>query len=119
MRARPSTRVLALDGQVARAREATSGLQQSTDAVRKAAEAHEKTVLDLAAVESASQDSRATMLALEQDFEHQRLGLNKILGVKPETKVALREGLSLPTRLAPPNERDLLDGVESRRLDLL
>src|ERR1700730_14212437 len=64
-------RVLGLDAQVARAREATEGLQQSTDAVRKAAEAHEKTVLDLAAVEASSKDSRAHMLALEQDFEHQ------------------------------------------------
>jgi outer membrane protein TolC len=111
-------RVLSLDAQVARASEATAGLQQSTDAVRKATEVHEKTVLDLAAVESASQDSRATMLALEQEFERQRLGLNKILGVEPETNVTLREGLTLPTRLAPPNERELFDGLESRRLDL-
>jgi outer membrane protein TolC len=94
-------------------------LQWSADAVRKAAEVHEKTVLDLAAVESASQDSRATMLALEQEFEKQRLGLNKILGIEPETNVTLREALTLPTRLAPPNERDLFAGLESRRLDLL
>ncbi|PYI83361.1 MAG: hypothetical protein DME54_02825 [Verrucomicrobia bacterium] len=112
-------RVLSLNAQVARAHEANDGLQQSTDAVRKAAEAHEKTVLDLAAVESASQDSRATVLALQQEFERQRLGLNKILGVEPETNVALREGLTLPTRLAPPDERGLFDGLESRRLDLL
>ena len=112
-------RVLGLDAQVVRAREATDSLEESRDTVRKAAEAHEKTVLDLAAVESASQDSRGTMLALEQELEKQRLGLNKILGVEPETKVALREGLSLPTRLTPPDEHDLLDGVDSRRLDLL
>jgi outer membrane protein TolC len=112
-------RVFSLDAQVARAREANDGLQQSTDAVRKAAEAHEKTVLDLAAVESASQDSRATMLALQQEFEKQRLGLNKILGVEPETDVTLRQGLNLPRRLAPPDERGLFDGLESRRLDLL
>src|SRR5438034_1139235 len=112
-------RVLSLDAQIARAREATEGLQQSSDAMRKAVDAHEKTVLDLAAVESATQDSRATMLALEQEFEKQRLGLNKILGVEPETKVALRTGLTLPTRLAPPSQRELSDNVESRRLDLL
>jgi cobalt-zinc-cadmium efflux system outer membrane protein len=111
--------VLSLGAQVARAREANDGLQQSTEAVRKATEAHEKTVLDLAAVESASQDSRATMLTLQQEFEKQRLGLNKILGVEPETKVALREGLSLPTRLASPDEHELLNNLESRRLDLL
>lgn len=112
-------RVLSLDRQAARAREANEGLQQSTDVVRKAVEGHEKTVLDLAAVESASQDSRATMLALEQEFERQRLGLNKILGVEAETNVALRQGLSLPTHLAPPNEHAVFDGLELRRLDLL
>jgi outer membrane protein TolC len=111
-------RVLSLGAQVARAREATDGLQQSTDAVRKATETHEKTVLDLAAVESASQDSRGTMLALEQEFEKQHLGLNRILGVEPETNVTLREGLTLPTRLASPGERGLFDGLESHRLDL-
>ncbi len=77
-------RVLGLDTQLAQARDATEGLQQSADAMRKAVDAHEKTVLDLAAAESASQDSRATMLALEQELEKQRLGLNKILGAEPE-----------------------------------
>jgi outer membrane protein, heavy metal efflux system len=112
-------RVLALNGQVARAGEATDGLQQSTDAMRKAVDAHEKTVLDLAAVESASQDSRATMLALGQEFEKQRLGLNKILGVEPETKIRLRTGLTLPAHLDPPDQHELLYNIESRRLDLL
>ncbi|MFZ3376241.1 MAG: TolC family protein [Chthoniobacterales bacterium] len=112
-------RVIALDAQVARAREGNRGLQESTDAVRQAVDAHEKTVLDLAAVESASQDSRATMLALEQDFERQRLGLNKILGVESQMKVRLRDGLTLPTHLDLPDEHDLLYNIESRRLDLL
>src|SRR5438445_2733607 len=112
-------RVLGLNAQTAQAREATEGLQQSTDAMQKAVDAHEKTVLDLAAVASASQDSRATMLALEQEFEKQRLGLNKILGAEPETKIELRAGLILPSRLAPPDQHDLLDNVESWRLDLL
>jgi len=112
-------RVLGLNAQTAQAREATEGLQQSTDAMQKAVDAHEKTVLDLAAVASASQDSRATMLALEQEFEKQRLGLNKILGAEPETRIELRAGLILPSRLAPPDQHDLLDNVESWRLDLL
>jgi outer membrane protein, heavy metal efflux system len=112
-------RVIALDAQVARAREGNRGLQESTDAVRQAVDAHEKTVLDLAAVESASQDSRATMLALEQDFERQRLGLNKILGVESQVKVRLRDGLTLPTHLDLPDEHDLVYNIESRRLDLL
>jgi len=112
-------RVLALDAEVGRAREATSGLQQSTETMRKATEAHEKTVLDLAAVESASQDSRATMLTLEQEFGKQRLGLNKILGVEPEITVGLLAGLVLPSRMAPPAQHELFNNLESQRLDLL
>lgn len=112
-------RVLGLNSQLSQALEATEGLQQSTDAMRKAVEAHEKTVLDLAAVESASQDSRATMLALEQESHKQRLGFNKILGVEPEMKVAVRAGLILPSRLTPPAQCELADDLESRRLDLL
>src|SRR5262249_62049397 len=112
-------RALGLNAQVAQAREATEGLQQSADAVRKAVDAHEKTVLDLAAAESASQDSRATMLALEQELEKQRLGLNKILGAEPEMTITLQPSLALPTRLAPPRQRQLMDDVESHRLDLL
>ncbi len=112
-------RVVALGAQTRQAREANRGLQESTDAMRKALEAHEKTVLDLAAAEASSQDSRAIMLSLEQDFERQRLGLNKMLGVEPETTVRLRTGLMLPTYLDPPDESDLLMNIESRRLDLL
>src|SRR5437868_15337196 len=89
-------RVLGLDAQVGRAREATGGLEQSAEAMRKAVDAHEKTVLDLSAAESASQESRATMLGLEQEFEKQRLGLNRILGAEPEIRIALRAGLTLP-----------------------
>src|SRR6266513_1097141 len=111
-------RVLGLNAEVSQALEATEGLQQSTDAMRKAVEAHE-TVLDLAAVESASQDSRATMLSLQQELEKQRLGLNKILGVERDVKVALHSGLSLPSRLGPPAQHDLSDNLEWRRLDLL
>src|SRR5262249_15976434 len=101
------------------AREATEGLQQSADAVRKAVDAHEKTVLDLAAAESASQDSRATMLALEQELQRQRLSLNKILGTEPEMTITVQPSLALPTRLAPPPQRRLINDVESQRLDLL
>jgi len=112
-------RVLALDAQVARAREANRGLQESTSAMREALNKHEKTVLDLSAVESASQDSLATMLGLEQEFERQRLGLNKALGAEPTINVRLRAGLTLPTHVDVAGEHDLLANVESRRLDLL
>src|SRR5438034_11001882 len=58
-------RVVALEAQTGQAQEANGGLQESTDAMRKAVEAHEKTVLDLAAAEAARQDSRAIVLSRE------------------------------------------------------
>ena len=90
-------RVLGLNAEVSQALEATEGLQQSTDAMRKAVEAHE-TVLDLAAVESASQDSRATMLSLQQELEKQRLGLNKIRsGTRCKSRFAFRFKFAEPS----------------------
>src|SRR5207247_2444104 len=59
------------------------------------------------------------VLSLEQDFAHQRLGLNKTLGVQHATRVRVRSGLTLPTHLEPPDEAELLANIESRRLDLL
>jgi len=112
-------RVLALETETLQAGEANRGLQESTAAMRKAVDAHEKTVLDLSAAESASQDSRATMLGLEQEFEKQGLGLKKILGLEPQTNVHLRKGLKLPQQLEPPDEHDLISNIESRRLDLI
>jgi len=41
------------------------------------------------------------------------------LGAGPDTRVALRSGLVLPSRLAAPAEQELFDDLESRRLDLL
>src|SRR5438874_8121236 len=92
-------RVLALDAQVQRAREANRGLQESTGPMREALNKHEKTVLDLSAVESGSEDSPATLLGLEQEFGRQRLGLNKVLGAEPAMNIRLRAGLVLPTQV--------------------
>src|SRR5436309_3465661 len=62
--------VVGLDAQVGRAREATSGLEQRAEAMRKAVDAHEKTVLDLSAVESASRYSIAIRASLQPSALH-------------------------------------------------
>src|SRR5438046_6042819 len=66
-----------------------------------------------------SQESLSTMLGLEQKYKKQHLGLNRILGAEPEIRIALRDDLTLPARLEPPDERKLIADLESRRLDLL
>src|SRR5439155_15802595 len=45
--------------------------------------------------------------------------LNRSIGLEPQPPIALREDVSLPSRLDPPAIEQLLEGLESRRLDLL
>jgi outer membrane protein, heavy metal efflux system len=112
-------RVIALRDQLSSATEADRELTQSAETLKLAVEKHEKTVLDYGAAEAASQDARATALGLAQEDSKQRLGLKKILGVPPEAEVRLRPGIGFPSHLDVPSQEALVDGLETRRLDLL
>src|SRR5581483_792528 len=112
-------RVIAVEAQLASAREGDRALAQNVTTLKKAVAAHEKTVLDLAAAEATSQDARANTLALEQEFDKQRLFLKKALGLLPDAKVRIRSDVRLPSRLDVPSEEEFSSGIETRRLDLL
>jgi cobalt-zinc-cadmium efflux system outer membrane protein len=112
-------RVIALRDELASATEADRELTQSAETLKRAVEAHEKTMLDYAAAESSSQDARATALGLAQDHGKQTLGLKRILGVAPEAEVRLRAGIGLPSHLNVPSQDECVEGLENRRLDLL
>jgi outer membrane protein TolC len=112
-------RVIALRDELASATEADRELTQSAETLKRAVEAHEKTVIDYGAAEASSQDARATALGLAQEHNKQRLGLQRILGVSPEAEVRLRPGIGLPSHLEVPSQEALTEGLESRRLDLL
>jgi outer membrane protein TolC len=112
-------RVIALRDELASATEADRELTQSAETLKRAVEAHEKTVIDYGAAEASSQDARATALGLAQEYNKQRLGLQRILGVSPEAEVRLRPGIGLPSHLEVPSQEALTEGLESRRLDLL
>jgi outer membrane protein, heavy metal efflux system len=112
-------RVVALRDQLGSARQADQELKGNAERLQRAVQANEKTVLDYAAAESASQESRAAALGLEQDFAKQQLSVKKTLGLEPTATVELRAGINLPTRLGVPDERATMEGVETRRLDLL
>lgn len=112
-------RVVADEAQLARANDVDARLSENLDTIRKAVNAHQKTELDLATAESASQDAHATALGLKQDLAHQRLALKRSLGVPPEALVRLRSNIALPSRVATPSLGELTNGLEERRLDLL
>lgn len=112
-------RVIALREQAASARQASGQLAESASTLKRALEAHEKTVVDYAAAEASSQDALAIALSLEQELEKQQLVLRRTLGLEPLAEVRLRPGVGLPSHLEVPSEKQLEAGLESRRLDLL
>ncbi|MGI8432277.1 MAG: TolC family protein [Chthoniobacterales bacterium] len=112
-------RVVALEEELASARQADRELSASTETLKRAMEAHEKTVLDYGAAAASALDARAIALGVEQEYEKQRLLLKKTLGLEPEAEVRLRDGIGLPSELALPDERMLNENLENRRLDLI
>jgi len=111
-------RVIGLTAQLKAAREGDDALRENVGLLRKAADAHEKTVLDLAAAEATSRDARAAELAIEKSLETERIALNRAMGFPPEARPPI-EGDSLPTDVSVPSYEALIGGLETSRLDLL
>jgi outer membrane protein TolC len=110
-----------LHRQAALVREIEQGLAQSADMMREAVVRHDKTETDLAPAAAAVEQARSDRLLLEQQEAAARLALNQTLGLPPSAAVRLRANLRFPgvadaERLAG---RDLLSGLEERRLDLV
>jgi cobalt-zinc-cadmium efflux system outer membrane protein len=111
--------LVALRAQVAQAELVDQNLAQNRTILQRAVQRHEKTVLELAAAETASQDAHAVLLGLQRDLRHQQLVLNQSLGLPPDTSVRPAPGVVLPSRVSLPSEQQLAAGIEERRLDLL
>ena len=111
-------RVVALEAELHAAQEADRALRESVGTLSKAVELHEKTVLDLAAAQSTSQDAQLTALSIQQELAKQRLALNRAMGLPADAKVRVQR-VSLPSNLGSPPEVELIAGLENRRLDLL
>ncbi len=111
--------VAALRDQVAQVEEVTDRLAKNAALLREAEAAHEKTVLDAAAAEASANDARAILLALQQELAQRRIALNRAIGYPAGTELRLQDSVALPSRVNPPSESTLLDGLEERRLDLL
>jgi outer membrane protein TolC len=111
-------RVIALEVQLSAAQEADKALRESVSALGQAVELHEKTVLDLAAAQSTSQDAQLTALSIQRELAKQRLALNRAMGLPADAKVPIQR-VPLPSSLGSPPEAELIAGLEDRRLDLL
>jgi outer membrane protein TolC len=105
--------------QVTEAEEIDARLSKNAALLKAAAESRDKTVLDAASAESSADEARAILLQLRQELEQSRIALNRAIGFPPGTDLQPQDDVTLPSRLNPPSESSLLDGLEERRLDLL
>src|SRR5262249_43868848 len=112
-------RVVALRQELSRGQQIDEDQQKTVETLQAAVDRHEKSVLDLAGAQASRQDAHATVLSLQQELDRQRLEFKKAVGVLPEAKLQIKDGIKLPSYLLPPSESDLTANVESRRLDLL
>lgn len=111
-------RIAGLTAQLKAAREGDDTLEENVALLAKAAEAHDKTILDLSAAESTSRDAHAAVLEIEKQLEAERIALNRAMGFPPEARPGIENG-ALPSEVAPPSYESLIANLEDSRLDLL
>ncbi len=108
----------ALHKQLQLAQDIKARMDENLRLTREGAKSGVKTTLDVAAAEAADQDAYITVAGASRDVEHQKLLLNRALGLPAETDVQI-EAIDLPTQLNLPDKRELLEKLEARRLDVL
>ena len=111
--------VVALRAQLAESEAAYRRFDENLAVVRRAVDAHQKTIVELAAAETAARQAHSEALARRQELLGQQLMLNELLGLPPATNAMVSADVALPSDLALPAEAELTDLVEARRLDLL
>lgn len=112
-------RLVSLTGQIALTTEMDRRLTNNLNLVLQAADKQLISELDVAAAEAASNQAHAKVLDLAKQREDQRLMLNRLLGLPPETRVALQKETKLPAQLVSLPTDQLLQDLEQRRLDLV
>jgi cobalt-zinc-cadmium efflux system outer membrane protein len=108
----------ALRQQLVLARSMDEHLADNAKLIHDAVDAGQKTLIDLAAADSASQKAHADFLLTDQEARQQELLLKQAVGLPPEARIQLAP-MPLPSQLELPSKDELLAGMEQRRLDLV
>ena len=111
--------LVSLQARMALQEQARQHLDRNAELVRKAVANGTLTAKDLSAAESASRQAYAALLDLKKQAEQQRLQLNRLLGLSPESVLRLSNKIELPASFKLPAPERLLMDIEQRRLDLL
>ena len=112
-------RLFFLGKQLAVAREEEAGLQNNRNAIKKAVDLGDMTVIDLAAAEAALETAHLSVLTTEHEQEKERLALNQALGLPPERVIPLQQDTEVPSMQSLPSISKIMESIEEKRLDLL
>ena len=112
-------RLVFLEKQLSVASEEEERLQENLEAIKKAVALGDMTILDMEAADAAFQRVRTSVLDISKNLEQERLTLNSILDLPPEYVVLLQKEIRLPSPEILPTLKEIMDGLETRRLDLL
>lgn len=108
-----------LQAQVFLADDIDKKLSQNVELLRAARRQGSRSVLELAAAESTSQDAHSAALAAQGDLRHQYAVLNRALGLPADTAIGISSEVVLPSHLELPPKEELASKLEECRLDLL
>ena len=114
-------RTIILEKELRVARRQERRLRRNLKAIKKAVSEGNMTVVDLEAVEAAVRRTHDMVLGIKQRLEQERLGLDRTLGFPPSSHLLLRGNALIPEvkNKNLPTLRDIMKGIEERRLDLL
>ena len=111
--------VLYLEKQLAVAQRDEVRLKENLDAIKEAVHLGDMTIIELDAANAALNRIHSTVLDIEKKLKQERLALNRALGFPPDSIIPLSKDIELPSFENIPPLQKIMDGLESRRLDLL
>ena len=112
-------RLYLLEKQLGIAKDEEKGLQENRDAIKKAVDLGEMTIIDLSAAQASFERVRLSVLAIEQNLEQERFALINAIGFEPGRPIRLRQNIELPKATEIPPSENLIEGITDRRLDLV
>lgn len=112
-------RLYYLQKQLDVAKEEEKGLHENVEAIRKAVNFGDMTVIDLSAAESALKTVELSVLTTEQQLEEQRIALNQSIGFPPNQLITIQQDIKPLSFDKIPSFANTTEDLEDRRLDLL
>ena len=110
--------VIALTDELQQLRAIENQMAANRDLLRRAVEANQKTLTDLAAAEAGAGDAHEAFVTAQGDLRRAQIALNRAIGLPSDAKLTIRSD-GIPQQLSPPDPHQLLVDLESRRLDLV